>query len=110
MGLLNAQLCTISFGGVRLTYLPFTPPPNRLYSVSGFAAETAGARVHNGMRFSFVNRSNRSSAAAMKFASAFTDVVFTFVAVFTGAADPDAEPDGLADVMEVDVPEGTGVP
>lgn len=109
VGLLSAQLCTISLGDVRLTYCPFTPPPNRLYSVSGFAADTAGARVHSGMRFSFVSRSNRSSAAAMKFASAFTDVVFTFAAAFfAGAADPDAE--GLAEAVEAEVPEGAGVP
>ena len=109
VGLLNAQLCTISFGGLRLMYLPFTPPPNKLYSVSGFAADTAGARVHNGMRFSFVSRSNRSSAAAIKFASALTDVVFTFAAaIFTGA--PDVEVDGFAEAVEADVPEGAGVP
>ena len=86
--------------------MPFTPPPNRLYSVSGFAADTAGARVHIGMRFSFVSRSNRSSAAAMKFASAFTDVEFTFAAgFFAGAADPEVEVEGLAEVVD-----GAGVP
>lgn len=103
VGLLSAQLCTISFGGVRLTYLPFTPPPNRLYSVSGFAADTAGARVHSGMRFSFVSKSNRSSAAAMKFASAFTDVVFTFAAVFFAGADVEG-------LVEAAGAEGAGVP
>lgn len=29
VGLCKAQVCTISEGGVRETYLPFTPPPKR---------------------------------------------------------------------------------
>jgi hypothetical protein len=83
--------------GVREIYLPRTPPPNKLYSVSGAAAlyhalsayistafllhpevTLAGARDHVGIRFSSVNKANRSSADAWNVASTSTVDVLIF--------------------------------
>ena len=69
VGLDSLHVCTTFFGGSKLTNLPVTPPPNKLYSFPGSATLCAGARVHCGIRFSSVSSENRSSAAAMKCAS-----------------------------------------
>ena len=115
VGLDSLHVCPTFFGGSKLTNLPVTPPPNRLYSFPGSATLCAGARVHCGIRFSSVSSENRSSAAAMKCASTVTVVVLcAFSAFFTagpepvffsvaaaaleaavaGVADPEAEPEG----------------
>lgn len=46
--------------------------------MSGFAAETAGARVQDGILDSSVSKLNRSSAEACNIADAVTVVVLTF--------------------------------
>lgn len=77
--------------------------------MSGFAAETAGARVQDGIFFSSVSKANKSSAEAWNIADAVTVVVLTFSSVSLRIAWESAERATDAAGLSAGV-DGVGVP